>query len=77
LEDLDLIAGPLEEQSYNSILKTAAAKGISFQFSSGDGGDDGLGSPIGASGVPSNSPYATGVGGTSILNNPSQKYLKI
>jgi len=70
-EDTDLLAGPLEEQSYNAILKVAAAKGISFQFSSGDGGDLGLGSPVGSSGVPSNSPYATGVGGTAILNNPS------
>jgi subtilase family serine protease len=70
-EDTDLFAGPAEQDSFNTILKKAAAKGISFQFSSGDGGDDGLGSPVGSSEVPSNSPYATGVGGTSILNNPS------
>jgi subtilase family serine protease len=67
-EDTDLIAGPLEEDAYTQVLEIAAAKGISFQFSSGDGGDGGLGSPIGAPGVPSNSPYATAVGGTSILN---------
>ncbi len=68
-EDLDILAGPQEQNSFNSILKTAAAKGISFQFSSGDGGDSGLGTPIGAPSVPSNSPYATAVGGTTILNN--------
>jgi subtilase family serine protease len=67
--DQDLFAGPLEEQAFDQVLETAAAKGISFQFSSGDGGDEGLGTPIGAPGVPSNSPHATGVGGTSILNN--------
>ena len=67
-EDTDLVAGPLEEEAYTQVLEVAAAKGISFQFSSGDGGDEGLGSPIGAPGVPSNSPYVTAVGGTSILN---------
>jgi subtilase family serine protease len=68
--DQDFAAGPLEEESFNSVLKTAASEGISFQFSSGDGGDGGLGTPVGAPNVPSNSPDATAVGGTSILNNP-------
>ena len=67
--DTDIFSGPLEEQAFDQLLETAAAKGISFQFSSGDGGDEGLGTPIGAPGVPSNSPHATAVGGTSILNN--------
>jgi subtilase family serine protease len=67
--DQDLFAGPLEEQSFDQLLEIAAAKGISFQFSSGDSGDGGLGTPVGAPEVPSNSPHATGVGGTSILNN--------
>jgi subtilase family serine protease len=67
--DTDLVSGPLEEQAFDQLLETAAAKGISFQFSSGDSGDEGLGSPIGAPGVPSNSPHGTAVGGTSILNN--------
>jgi subtilase family serine protease len=66
--DTDIIAGPLEEKSFDQLLEIAAAKGISFQFSSGDDGDGGLGSPIGAPGVPSNSPHATAVGGTSIVN---------
>ena len=67
--DQDAFAGPLEEEAFDNVLKVAAAKGISFQFSSGDGGDGGLGTPIGAPGVPSNSPHATAVGGTSIVNN--------
>jgi subtilase family serine protease len=67
-EDTDLVAGPLEEEAYSQVLEVAAAKGISFQFSTGDDGDEGLATPIGAPGVPSNSPYVTAVGGTSILN---------
>jgi subtilase family serine protease len=66
--DTDIVAGPLEQESFDRLLEVAAAKGISFQFSSGDGGDGGLGTPIGAPGVPSNSPHATAVGGTSIVN---------
>jgi subtilase family serine protease len=68
--DDEIIAGPAEENAFNSVLKRGAAAGISFQFSSGDGGDLGLGTPVGSVGVPSNSPYATAVGGTSALNNP-------
>jgi subtilase family serine protease len=66
--DTDIIAGPLEQQSFDQVLERAAAKGISFQFSTGDSGDEGLGTPDGAPGVPSDSPHATAVGGTSILN---------
>lgn len=69
--DAEIIAGSAEENAYNSVLKLGVASGISFQFSSGDSGDQGLGTPIGAVSVPSNSPYATAVGGTSILNDPS------
>jgi subtilase family serine protease len=68
-EDLDLVAGPDEQNSWNDTLEVAAAKGISVNFSSGDSGDNGVGSPLGAPGVPSDAPYATSVGGTSILND--------
>lgn len=68
--DDEILSGPAEENAFNAVLKRGAAAGISFQFSTGDSGDLGLGSPVGALGVPSNSPYATAVGGTSILNNP-------
>lgn len=71
--DSEIIAGALEEQAFNSVLQRGAAAGISFQFSSGDGGDQGLGTPTGAVSLPSNSPYATAVGGTSVLNNPYGK----
>lgn len=68
-EDTEQFTGPYEVNSFNTSLEMAAAKGISVNFSSGDGGDDGNGSPIGAPEVPADSPYATAVGGTSILNN--------
>jgi subtilase family serine protease len=58
-----------QERAYNNVLVRAAAKGVSFQFASGDRGDSGVGIPFGAASVPSDSPYATAVGGTSILNN--------
>lgn len=66
--DTDLIAGSAEQKAFDKVLERAAAKGISFQFSTGDNGDEGLGSPVGSAGVPSDSPHATAVGGTSILN---------
>lgn len=69
--DDEIIAGPAEEEAFNAVLKKGAAAGVSFQFSTGDDGDLGLGTPVGAVGVPSNSPYAVAVGGTSILNNPT------
>ncbi len=68
-ESTDLIDGPVEQQAFEDVLELAAAKGISFQFSTGDAGDSGLGSPLGAAGVPSDAPHATAVGGIAILNN--------
>lgn len=67
--DSEIIAGSAEEDAFNSVLRIGAASGVSIQFSTGDGGDLGLGTPVGAVSLPSNSPYATAVGGTSILNN--------
>jgi len=68
--DDEVIAGPAESDAFDAVLQLGVAKGISFQFSSGDSGDLGLGTPVESVAIPSNSPYATAVGGTSILNNP-------
>ena len=68
--DAEIISGSAEEQAFNTVLQRMAAAGISVQFSSGDSGDLGLGTPLGAVSVPSNSPYVTAVGGTSMLNDP-------
>jgi subtilase family serine protease len=69
-EDVDLLAGPLEQTSWDNVLAIATAKGIAVNFSTGDSGDNGLGTPVGAPGVPASSPHATAVGGVSILNDP-------
>ncbi len=71
-EDEDLFAGPYEQEPFEDVLEVAAAKGISFQFSTGDGGDGGIGTPLGAPGVPSDAPHATAVGGTALVNVPGK-----
>jgi subtilase family serine protease len=68
--DPEIISGADEENAFNNVLERLAAEGISVQFASGDTGDLGLGTPLGSVSVPSNSPYATAVGGTSVLNDP-------
>jgi subtilase family serine protease len=68
--DSEILSGRLEESAFTNILSAGAHAGIAFQFSSGDGGDLGLGTPVGDVMVPANSPYVTAVGGTSILNDP-------
>jgi subtilase family serine protease len=57
--------------AFASLAEQAAAKGIALNFSSGDSGDNGVGSPIGSGQTPSDSPWATSVGGTS-LDVPSK-----
>ena len=76
-EDTDLVAGPYEQKGFEDVLVVAAAKGISFQFSTGDGGDGGLGTPLGAAGVPSVAPHATAVGGTAIVNVPGTNLFRV
>jgi subtilase family serine protease len=51
---------------FDDVFKRAAAQGISVNVATGDSGDNGVGSPVGAAVIPASSPYATGVGGTSI-----------
>jgi subtilase family serine protease len=52
--------------SWNQVNEMAAATGISVDFSSGDGGDEGLGTPVGSAAVPADTVYGTAVGGTSL-----------
>lgn len=72
----EIISGTLQNQAFNTALKTGAAKGVSFNFSSGDNGDLGVAQPNGAQMLPSDSPYATAVGGTTILNQPGTSPVK-
>jgi len=67
-EDIEGFAGPAEVGAYEALFAEAAAKGISFQFSSGDSGDDGFTGGLGGVSVPGDSLYITSVGGTSIIN---------
>jgi len=52
---------------FEQTLETAAAAGVTVNFSTGDAGDEGTGAPnLGGAQYPSTSAYATAVGGTSI-----------
>lgn len=54
-------------QGFDQVLEKAAATGIAVNFSSGDSGDAGTGSPNGGGEeYPATSTYVTAVGGTSI-----------
>jgi subtilase family serine protease len=60
----------------DGVLLAAAAKGISVNFSSGDGGDSSLPSGFALEGVvdvgyPASSPWATAVGGVSLALRPN------
>ena len=55
---------------YDKVFRSAAARGIAVNVATGDDGDGGLGTPVGAASIPADSAWSTGVGGTSI-NVPS------
>ncbi|QNI30976.1 S8/S53 family peptidase [Alloacidobacterium dinghuense] len=63
----EALFGAFTVQGFEQVLKKAAAAGIAAAFSSGDGGDEGIGSPSGGGALyPSTSAFVTAVGGTSI-----------
>lgn len=63
----ELLWGKGTAEGFNQVLKTAAAAGLTVNFSSGDGGDYGTGAPnAGGDSCPACSPYATSIGGTSL-----------
>jgi subtilase family serine protease len=62
--------GPAVASAFNTVIEQAAAQGIAVNVSTGDSGDLGLGTPVGAASIPADSPFATGIGGTSV-NVPS------
>jgi len=53
-------------QMFDAVLKRAAARGVAVNVATGDSGDNGLGTPLGAPNIPADSRFATAVGGTSI-----------
>lgn len=54
------------EEAFNNVLLMAAGTGVGVQFSAGDQGDEYNLLGFDAVGFPATSPYATGVGGTSL-----------
>jgi subtilase family serine protease len=63
----EALFGAYTVQGFEQVLENAAAAGIAVNFSSGDGGDEGTGSPSGGGVLyPASSTYATSIGGTSI-----------
>jgi subtilase family serine protease len=58
-------ASTSDVQPFNDIAAVAAAQGIGINVASGDTGDNAVGSPVGASGFPADSPFVTSVGGTT------------
>jgi len=63
------LANPAVFNRMNRILMAAAAQGIDVNFSSGDNGDEILNLGFRTVDFPASSPFATGVGGTSLFLN--------
>jgi subtilase family serine protease len=57
------------------ILQTAALEGIGVNFSSGDWGDNSPLFGVKTASWPSDSPFSTSIGGTSLFNDSSNPYL--
>jgi subtilase family serine protease len=64
--EVELGTGPATARLYNGVFEKAAAQGIAINVATGDSGDFGLGTPLGAASIPADSPFATGIGGTSL-----------
>ena len=68
------LGNPAQFGSVNRILRMAAAQGIDVNFASGDFGDDVFIDGFVTVEFPASSPFATGVGGTSLaLNNDNSR----
>lgn len=59
---------------WTALTELGAAKGISVNFSSGDDGDFEVAFGVKTVSFPSDSPYATSVGGTSLVLNKNKSY---
>lgn len=60
------ISNPAKFNRVNRILEQAAAEGVDVNFSSGDSGDESVNLGYKSADFPTDSPYATSVGGTSL-----------
>jgi subtilase family serine protease len=73
--DVEADATPDSQAAYDQVFETGAIEGIGFYFSSGDDGDDAI-DENGATDVstPSDSQWATSVGGTSLAVGKKNTY---
>src|SRR5215469_10333177 len=67
---IEIFGNPATHDRMNRILQMAAAKGIDVNFATGDFGDETIRIGIKAVDFPASSPFATGIGGTSLGLNP-------
>jgi subtilase family serine protease len=68
---LEGLGNPAQFDRVNKILEMAAVQGIDTNFATGDFGDEVLDSGFKTVGFPASSPFATGVGGTSLSLAPN------
>ncbi|MDE3181236.1 MAG: S8/S53 family peptidase [Acidobacteriota bacterium] len=64
------LGNPAQLRRVNRILEQAAAEGIDVNFASGDNGDEVAATGFRTVAFPASSPFATGIGGTSLSLNP-------
>ncbi len=66
----EMSGNPARFNRDNKILEMAAAEGVDVNFATGDNGDEMDATGVKQVDFPASSPYATGVGGTSLALNP-------
>ena len=69
---LEGLGNPAQFDRVNRILEMAAAQGIDANFASGDDGDETVIVGFKTVAFPASSPFATGVGGTTLALNPDK-----
>lgn len=69
---IEILGNPARHDRMNRILQMAAAEGVDVNFATGDFGDETIRIGIKAVDFPASSPFATGIGGTSLALNPDK-----
>ena len=67
---IEIFGNPATHDRMNRILQMAAVEGVDVNFATGDFGDETIRIGIKAVDFPASSPFATGIGGTSLALNP-------
>ncbi|HEV2196093.1 MAG TPA: S53 family peptidase [Candidatus Acidoferrum sp.] len=69
---IEIFGNPATHDRMNRILQMAAVEGVDVNFATGDFGDETIRIGIKAVDFPASSPFATGIGGTSLGLNPDK-----